>query len=743
MDNLSELKAMPIWVCWNKIEKNGRMTKVPCSAHGGKTGTNEEYRGTWVRYDEAIAAAQKYMYSGVGFVIPQGWFFLDIDHKELDDPFVQKILHRFDTYTEYSQSGSGLHLYGKCDFSRLPTEKIDGRLRLDRRFYTKNPGNDLELYIGGLTNRFAVFTGDVVADKAPADCTEAILQTLEKDMRREEKPAPAQPAATDKFTQLYKLGDISGYGSHSEADLALCIMLAKETKGDAAEMDRLFRASALHRDKWERRDYREATLRMALERYEEDTTPPDFIYEGKGGKLWVSAPLLAKHVRENMPYILVRDSGRQTMPIYVYDGGVYRLYAPEMLKGAIKRYIEDFNEELVKMSVVNEVYQLLTTDLNYIPMDALNTEESIINFENGLLDLSSGEPILTPHSPDVYSTIQIPCRWTGEAAPTPVFDMYMHTLTGGDEAVTKLLLEFMGACLSNVRGYRMKKSLFLVGPGNSGKSQLKALCERLLGRDNFTGIDLKEIEARFGTSSIYGMRLAGSSDMRYMTVSELNAFKLLTGGDCVFAEFKGEQQFKYTYCGLLWFCMNKLPHFGGDTGAWVYDRIMIVHCDNVIENSRQDKMLLEKMYAEREGIVYKCIAALMDVIRNGYRYSEPKCVLDARNTYMEDNSTVITFFHECMVPRKHKDNCTTGKLYDVYRAWCVDNNNGYAETARAFRDKLCEYLGKDYKELTVHTEIGTCYRDPSQTTLSPWEKFCLTLMELEQRAAWEMVHIDG
>ena len=199
--------------------------------------------------------------------------------------------------------------------------------------------------------------------------------------------------------------------------------------------------------------------------------------------------------------------------------------------------------------------------------------------------------------------------------------------------------------------------------------------------------------------------------MRYMTVSELNAFKLLTGGDCVFAEFKGEQQFKYTYCGLLWFCMNKLPHFGGDTGAWVYDRIMIVHCDNVIENSRQDKMLLEKMYAEREGIVYKCIAALMDVIRNGYRYSEPKCVLDARNTYMEDNSTVITFFHECMVPRKHKDNCTTGKLYDVYRAWCVDNNNGYAETARAFRDKLCEYLGKEYKELTVHTEIGTCYRD--------------------------------
>lgn len=186
-------------------------------------------------------------------------------------------------------------------------------------------------------------------------------------------------------------------------------------------------------------------------------------------------------MRENLHYIFVRDNGRQTMQIYVYDGGVYRLYAPEMLKGAIKRYIEDFNEELVKMSVVNEVYQLLTTDLNYIPMDALNTDESIINFENGLLDLSSGEPILMPHSPDVYSTIQIPCRWTGEAAPTPVFDMYMHTLTGGDEAVTKLLLEFMGACLSNVRGYRMKSRCFSWGPATAARASSRRCVSGFLG----------------------------------------------------------------------------------------------------------------------------------------------------------------------------------------------------------------------------------------------------------------------
>ena len=77
----------------------------------------------------------------------------------------------------------------------------------------------------------------------------------------------------------------------------------------------------------------------------------------------------------------------------------------------------------------------------------------------------------------------------------------------------------------------MKKALFLVGDGDTGKSQLKSLVERLLGKGNFIGIDLKEIEARFGTGAIYGTRLAGSSDMSFLSVDELKTFKKITGGD--------------------------------------------------------------------------------------------------------------------------------------------------------------------------------------------------------------------
>jgi putative DNA primase/helicase len=61
----------------------------------------------------------------------------------------------------------------------------------------------------------------------------------------------------------------------------------------------------------------------------------------------------------------------------------------------------------------------------------------------------------------------------------------------------------------------------------------------------------------FGTGAIYGTRLAGSSDMSFLSVDELKTFKKITGGDSLYAEFKGQQAFEFTYNGLLWFCMNR------------------------------------------------------------------------------------------------------------------------------------------------------------------------------------------
>lgn len=738
---MQKLKQMKIWICFRHEVVNGRRTKVPYSVKGRKTGTSETYRRDWVTYDEATKAVKLRSFDGVGLVLPKGIAGIDEDHVKADSPAAAAVRKLMDTYEEYSPSGVGIHLLFRVDLSKIP--QSGGKLSSD--YYCKNPHNNMEIYFGGLTNRYLTFTGNIISDKPVELRTEEALAFLDCYMLKEKARKHAvQDKSIDfdivatarrakngkKFSALYDSGDITGYDSQSEADQALCNYLAFYTGGNYDKINTLFRQSRLYREKWEREDYRNATIQVAIAGCRESfygsqkPTPPYVYFDQSSKRLKISCPMLAKHIRENLYYIFVRDSAKGGVLRYVYENGCYRLYADEMLKGIIKRYITVFDESILKMSDVNEVFQQITTDLVFKTNDELNSNDGIINFQNCILRISDMAAL--PHTPDILSTIQIPCDWTGKPHDTPVFNSFMHTLTCGDIEIENLLLEFMGVCLSNVKGWRMKKALFMVGPGDTGKSQLKSLTERLLGRGNFIGIDLKEIEARFGTSNIYNKRLAGSSDMSFMTVDELKTFKKCTGGDSLFSEFKGQSGFEFTYNGLLWFCMNRLPKFGGDDGEWVYSRIMQVDCKNVIPPEKQDKLLLNKLYSERTGIVYKAIIALRQVISNGYAFSEPQSIKNARKAYIAENNTVISFFQECMHKRpngKIQDSCTTGRVYDVYRAWCGDNNHGYAKTAKEFRDELSAYLGVQYVDLITRRGKGGNFYKSFTLTLEAKENY--------------------
>ena len=761
---MEDLMKMPVWVCMRIECANGKKRKVPYDVFGQKTGTDASSQKTWVTYKEAVQAVKVQNFDGIGFVVPPGYMFLDIDHREKDDPLVQELLQRFHTYTEESFSGDGLHLYGRCQLDKLPTviDKNTGKMTISDDFYKKNPHNHLELYIGGTTNRYAVYTGRAINHLAVADCTEAVITTLDKDMRKPQKKRAQstqtefqneaaeiqQPTPTPevdqvvlklmrqknamKFCSLYISGDTHGYNSDSEADLALCSMIAFAT-GDCPELiDQVFRSSALYRPKWERSDYRDNTIKTALvqlqsskkalaaEAKKEGTVVPPFIRVNEKGKPSVLPPLLAKFIRNTTDYILVRDSAKQGTLLYVYQDGVYKMFSQDMMLGLIKKPIMDYNEELLSMPQVREAYSQIITDSDYVQQDILNADEDVINFQNGLLHISASGLAMKDHTSEVYSTIQIPSVWKGYPEATPVFDAYMHTLTNGDKAVENLLMEFIGVCLSNIKGWRLKKSLFMVGDGNTGKSQLKSLVEKLLGKGNFIGMDMKEMEARFGTSALYQTRLAGSSDMSFITIEELKTFKKLTGGDSIFAEYKGQQGFEFVYNGLLWFCMNRLPKFGGDDGRWVYDRMLIVRCDNVIPPEKQDKLLLDKLYAERSGIIYKAVLALQRVISRGYRFSEPEVIKTEKQAYIIDNNSVLSFYEECMCkkgsPEAAEKHITASKVYEIYRLWCKSNTSkGYAKPAKEFRDTIAKNLGSTYPEITFHSNVGTEYRDITLT----------------------------
>ena len=531
---VEELKDKNLWFLWSaKPGKNGKVTKVPFAANGGATGTDDAHKGTWVSFDDAESARNQFRASGLGLKIPKGFFLLDIDHKDISDPFAQLMLSRFSSYAEVSPSGKGIHIIGQCDITKLPVHFDDRRkkLVLDSEYYQKRSDIGLELYIGDITNRYGTFTGNTINSLPIADCTQAVLTTLDKEMRK--KPKAKYSAKRDggravfdivcdlrkqkngdKFIRLYDKGDFSEYGSQSEADAALCALIAFRTGADPDAIDEVFRSSALYRSKWERDDYRENTINAGISAcngvfHRSKMEHPDFIkFNEQTGEPYVSVPLLAKYVREHLQYILVRDNGKQGLLKYVYEGGCYRLYADNMLLGIIKKYIADYDEELVKMSKVNEVLLHITTDLTYVSPDSLNADEDIINFQNGILKITATDTELIPHSADILSTIQLPCEWSNEdiLVKNP-FGFQLAGVLVNDavtrEAISKdqmrKFLKFVHDDVVYCKYYEVVYILFHTGMRIS----------------EFCGLTLKDIDLENRTINI-DHQLRRTSDMRYI-----------------------------------------------------------------------------------------------------------------------------------------------------------------------------------------------------------------------------------
>lgn len=422
------------------------------------------------------------------------------------------------------------------------------------------------------------------------------------------------------------------------------------------------------------------------------------MHETEQGDIYykVSCPLLAEHIRQNCNYIITHERFSDHDRMFWYEGGVYKPITDSILQGKIKAYITAFDLNILRMADVKEVMTDLKTDMHFVNEEQLNNNEDIINFQNGLYSIPENK--LLPHTPELYSTIQIPCNYDPniEDCP-PTFAKYLFELVDDDLKKANLLLEYMAACISNIYGFRTKKALFMYGRGNTGKSQLMALTEKMLGEENCAAGDLSNLEERFGTGVLYQKRLYGSGDMSFVSVQELKIFKNVTGGDDIQLEFKGKTPFPYKYKGFLWFCANELPSFGGDRGEWVYDRIIPFECKNVIPKAKQDKHLLDKMFAEREAIIsVYLIPALQRLIANGYNFTLPNNVLDDLESYRDKNSPVRTFFRECctMRDKQYTDGITLTALYAAFKSWNIANmNRGTGLSRKSFKRELAEILG--------------------------------------------------
>lgn len=730
---IEELKKLPLWVNWKYQSRDGgKKTKVPVNAQTGGN-ARSDLPETWCTFTTADWKKKKNKCDGVGVMfsgLKNGYMLcgVDIDNHANTvggNPLQPEILELFSgTYAEKSPSGNGCHI-----LFMLPESFIEQLKKVWTKYNNKKSDADIECYISGITNRYFTYTGDCIADYPITDMSAALQTFLDKYMLREQpqtqsKPVPA-PVHVDiekmldiarnsksgaAFCGLYDGGDTSAYnGDDSSADLALCQMLAFYLQGDYNKIDTAFRSSALMRDKWNREDYRSATINKAIKSCRKFYTPPQskikaekpkpqpiegmppFIL-GMGKDRVLSCTALADYIRAKLPYFFIRKAGSESYRRYVYHKGVYNLVSDTEFKGYIKAIIAKADPDLVRMKDVNETFLLLTTDLDRCRVceEQLNADENLINFKNGILHLDTME--LTPHSPEILSTIQLPITYTGDEV-TPIFDRFMQEFTCGNAEKQQTLLEFMGACISNVYGYRFKQALFCVGEGNSGKSVLREFVNRLLGADNISGGGLALLESRFGKLNLYGKRVYGSPDIGYVTLNQLETFKNITGGDTIPIESKGKDAFEYQYRGFVWFGGNAMPKFGGDRGDWVYNRMLLIMCNNVIPPEKRNKHLVEELLTESSGIVYKALIALKQAIARGYMFTVPAESQQLLEKYKVDNSPYLRFYTECCVARPDKwgkryDKVTCAKLHQALKKWCADNTGGLNPKPQDLVDEL-------------------------------------------------------
>ncbi len=142
-----QLAAFPQWVGYRAVwvPERGKYTKKPVSPADGSPASSTDST-TWTTFHEALEATKRLGLDGVGFVLTESDPFTVIDLDGCRDPetgeiepWAWEIVRRFNTFTEISPSGTGLHIV------------LSGRLPVSGK--RKGP---IEVYYSG---RYVTVTG--------------------------------------------------------------------------------------------------------------------------------------------------------------------------------------------------------------------------------------------------------------------------------------------------------------------------------------------------------------------------------------------------------------------------------------------------------------------------------------------------------------------------------------------------------------------------------------------------------
>jgi putative DNA primase/helicase len=282
-----ELTARPQWVLW-RLEDVGRpkLAKVPYSRRGVRANATDS--ATWRPFAEVWSEyeADADEWAGVGYVFSADDPFVGIDLDKCREPRTGAltrealaIVQRFASYTEASASGTGIHIIVAASTPEPGRRTDQVECYAASRYFTctglREPGTPAT--IEPRADVLRAWWAETFPPR-PSGELGSLPAAAERLSDADVLAAAFRAANGAKFTDLWAgRWERLGYASQSDADLALCGLLAFYTGGAVAQVDRLFRQSGLYRPKWDERrgmqTYGQRTLAYAVSGLGETYTP--------------------------------------------------------------------------------------------------------------------------------------------------------------------------------------------------------------------------------------------------------------------------------------------------------------------------------------------------------------------------------------------------------------------------------------------------------------------------------------
>ena len=372
--------------------------------------------------------------------------------------------------------------------------------------------------------------------------------------------------------------------------------------------------------------------------------------------------------------------------LHMYRDGIY-VNGYEEIEAEMIRHIPNLNRQ--KRSEVMAYLDILVRK---------NTQMSSANyiaFKNGIYDISTDEFI--DFSPDLIVTNKINYDYVPNAE-SEIVDKSLNKLACNDESVRALLEEVIGYCF--YRRNELRKSFILIGDKSNGKSTYLDMIKTLLGDENTSALDLKELGDRFKTAEMFGKLANIGDDIGDDFIPNPAVFKKLVSGDRVNVERKGQNPFDFNNYGKLLFSANNIPRIKDKSGA-VISRLVIIPFDAQfsVTDVDYDPYVKYKLRQPEnmEYLIQLGIKGLKRVLQNR-KFTTSQRVQKELREYEENNNPVLLFFKEISI--EDIENNPTKDIYKKYSEFCIANSFQPMSNIE-FSKQVKKYYGVEIIDKTI------------------------------------------